>query len=180
MKDKFILLDKTECLTLLCTKASSHWSFVKFLLNLPLVFTSSAMCIINSISTDSEKVKIPNIVVNACSVLLMSLLNNIKPSEKYDLFKRLQQQYMELSQEIDSIEGDQISKEQYDILVLKYENLLKDTLFEEIPNSYKQSVSKIYLDAEKHIPIQLNGTLGNFARKRNSKSLHNIELGQIV
>jgi hypothetical protein len=54
MKDKFILLDKTECLTLLCTKASSHWSFVKFLLNLPLVFTSSAMCIINSISTDER------------------------------------------------------------------------------------------------------------------------------
>ena len=87
---------------------------------------------------------------------------------------------MELSQEIDSIEDEQISKEKYDILVLKYENLLKDTLFEEIPNNYKQSVAKIYLDAEKNIPIQLNGTLGNFSKKRNSKSLHNVELGQIV
>jgi hypothetical protein len=50
MFDKNKLLDKCEAMTLLCTKASTHWSFIKFCFNIPLVITSSAMCIINSIS----------------------------------------------------------------------------------------------------------------------------------
>ena len=170
MKNKLKLLDKTECLTLLCTKASSHWSFIKFCFNTPLVFTSSAMCIINSISTDANAVKIPNIVVNAISVLIMSITNSIKPSEKLDLFKKLQQQFMELSVEIDSIEEDEVSQEQYNIFVLKYENLLRDLPFEEIPQSYKSSVAQTYQNAGRYIPIQLNGTMGNL-NKRNSKNV---------
>ena len=122
MKNKLLLLDKSECLTLLCTKGSSYWSRINFILNFPLVITSSAMCIINSISDDGNQVKIPNIVVNAISVLIMSITNSVKPAEKFDIFKRLQQQFMELSVEIESIEEDDVSQEQYNILVLKYEN----------------------------------------------------------
>ena len=36
MFDKNKLLDKCEAMTLLCTKASSHWSFIKFCFNIPL------------------------------------------------------------------------------------------------------------------------------------------------
>jgi hypothetical protein len=89
MFDKNKLLDKCEAMTLLCTKASSHWSFIKFCFNIPLVITSSAMCIINSISEDANAVKIPNIVVNAVSVLIMSLNNSIKAGEKFETFKKL-------------------------------------------------------------------------------------------
>ena len=52
--DKQKLLDKCEAMTLLCTKASTHWSFIKFCFNIPLVITSSPMCIINSISEDAN------------------------------------------------------------------------------------------------------------------------------
>ena len=62
--------------------------------NIPFVLTSSAMCIINSISEDANEVKIPNIVVNAISVLIMSLNNSIKASEKCDLFHRLSEQLL--------------------------------------------------------------------------------------
>ena len=74
------LLDKCEAMTLLCSKASSYWSFIKFCFAIPLVLTSSAMCIINSISEDANAIKIPNIIVNAVSVLIMSLTNSIKAS----------------------------------------------------------------------------------------------------
>ena len=76
MFDKNKLLDKCEAMTLLCTKASSHWAFIKFCFNIPLVVTSSAMAICNSISEDANTMKIPNIVVNAVSVLIMSLNNS--------------------------------------------------------------------------------------------------------
>lgn len=180
MKSKLKLLDKCECMTLLCTKASTHWSFIKFCFNIPLVLTSSCMCIINSISDDANSVKVPNIVVNAVSVLLMSITNSVKPSEKFDVFKRLSQQFMELSQEIDAVEEDNITKEQYDMFVLKYENLLRDCAFEEIPQSYKTSIAQAYQNANRSIPIQLNGTIGNVVKKRDSKSLSGIEMSSEI
>jgi hypothetical protein len=81
------LLNRTEAMVLLCSKANTYWSMIKFGFNIPLVLTSSAMLIINSISEDANVVKIPNIVVNAISVLIMSLNNSIKASEKCDLFR---------------------------------------------------------------------------------------------
>ena len=158
MFDKNKLLDKCEAMTLLCTKASTHWSFIKFCFNIPLVITSSAMCIINSISEDANAVKIPNIVVNAVSVLIMSLNNSIKAGEKFETFKKLSQQFMVLSQEVEGIEED-ITKEKADILVLKYDNLIADCAFEEIPEKYKLLVAAKYSEAERHVPIQINGTI---------------------
>ena len=166
MFDKNKLLDKCEAMTLLCTKASSHWSFIKFCFNIPLVITSSAMCIINSISEDANAVKIPNIVVNAVSVLIMSLNNSIKAGEKFESFKKLSQQFMVLSQEIEGIE-EEITKEKAAILVLKYDNLIADCLFEEIPEKYKTFVAEKYTEALRHVPIQINGTIGNVTKKIN-------------
>ena len=71
-KDK--LLDKCEAMTLLCTKACTYWSMVRFCFDIPVVLTSSAMCIINGISEDANRMKIPNIVVNAISVLICRLV----------------------------------------------------------------------------------------------------------
>ena len=163
-KDK--LLDKCEAMTLLCTKACTYWSMLKFCFNIPLVLTSSAMCIINSISEDANRMKIPNIVVNAISVLIMSLHNSVKASEKFECFKRLSQQFMILSQEIEGMDQT-IDKDKYVILLLKYDNLIQDCAFEDIPLKYKHLVAKISNDAGKHIPIQLNGTIGKLVRKNN-------------
>jgi len=169
MKNKLQLLDRCECLTLLTTRASSFWSRINFVLNFPLVITSSAMCIINSISDDGNQVKIPNIVVNAISVLMMSIINNIKAGEKYDNFKRLSQLFLELAQEIDGIDGDEIDIDKYNMLVLKYDNLIRTCDFEHIPTNIKTEVSMVFQNNNKHIPIQLNGTIGGF--KRNSKPI---------
>jgi len=161
------LLDKCEAMTLLCTKACTHWNMGKFCFNIPLVLTSSAMCIINSISEDANSMKIPNIIVNAISVLIMSLNNSLKASENFECFKRLSQQFMILSQEIDALESI-IDKDKYAILIYKYDNLIQDCAFEDILLKYKHLVAKIYNDAEKYIPIQLNGTIGNIVKKNNT------------
>ena len=57
-------------------------------------------------------------MVNAISVLIMSLNNSVKASEKFECFKRLSQQFMILSQEIEGMESI-IDKEKYTILLLK-------------------------------------------------------------
>ena len=156
------LLDKCECMTFLCTRTATYWSYVKMAFNIPLVFTSSAMCIINSISTDANVVKIPNIVVNALSVLIMSLSNSIKSSEKFEIFKKLSQQFMLLSQELEALEPDDENiKEKLNIINLKYENLIQDCAFEDITQKNKTNVAKLFGDANRYLPIQLNGTSGN-------------------
>ena len=67
--------------------------------------------------------------------------------------------------------NDCVDKEKYDFIILKYDNLIKDCAFEEIPIKYKEHVSKIYTDANKHIPIQLNGTIGHIIKqKRDSRN----------
>lgn len=154
------ILSKTEAMVLLCSKANSYWSMVKFAFNIPLVLTSSAMCIINSVSDDANTVKIPNIVVNAISVLIISLNNSIKASEKCDLFRRLSQQFLLLAGQIEN--DNEINDSDFQLIALKYENLINDVLFEEIPNRYKLQVA----DNFKHrcIPLQLNGTIGNNTR----------------
>ena len=163
------LLSKTEALVLLCSKASGYWSMIKFGFNIPLVLTSSAMCIINSISEDANEVKIPNIVVNAISVLIMSLNNSIKASEKCDLFRRLGQQFLLLAGQIEN--DDEITDNEFSLLALKYENLINDILFEEIPNRYKLQVVESFKD--RHLPLQLNGTIGNNTtfKKTNSAEI---------
>ena len=174
------LLDKCESMTLLCTKASSHWSFVKFCFAIPLVLTSSTMCIINSISEDANTIKIPNIIVNAVSVLIMSLTNSIKASEKFEIFKKLSQQFMMLSQEIEACDAN-ISKETFNILSLKYDNLIQDCAFEEIPVKYKIQVATCFSEANRFIPIQLNGIIGNTSniKRISPKRTHEASLVNI-
>jgi hypothetical protein len=164
------LLSKTEAMVLLCSKASSYWSMIKFGFNIPLVLTSSAMCIINSISEDANEVKIPNIVVNAISVLIMSLNNSIKASEKCDLFRRLGQQFLLLSGQIEN--DNEITDNDFNIIAIKYENLINDVLFEDIPDRYKKQVVESFKD--RYVPLQLNGCSGNNQYyKRNSGELVN-------
>ena len=159
------LLSRTEALVLLTNKASGYWSMVKFCFNIPLVLTSSAMCIINSISEDANEVKIPNIVVNAISVLIMSLNNSIKASEKCDLFRRLGQQFLLLSGQIEN--DNEITDNDFNIIAIKYENLVNDCLFEDIPYRYKIQVAESFKD--RYVPLQLNGTIGNNKRPNSFK-----------
>ena len=154
------LLSKTESMVLLCSKGNAYWSMIKFVFNIPLVLTSSTMCIINSISEDANVVKIPNIVVNAISVLIMSLNNSIKASEKCELFKKLSQQFLLLAGQIEN--DNEITDSDFQLLSLKYDNLINDCLFEDIPQRYKLQVAESF--KHRTVPLQLNGTIGNNAR----------------
>jgi len=167
------ILDKSECLTLLCTRATTHWSLVKFCFQIPLVLTSSAMCIINSISQNANDIKIYNIVVNAISVLIISLNNSVKASEKYELFKKLSQSFIILSQEIESLDNV-CTPEQFKIICLKYDNLILDVNFEDCPFYIKKNVSLSFSSNNRFVPIQLNGVIGQHIRIRPI-----VELGSV-
>ena len=56
---------------------------------------------------------------------------------------------------------DIITTDKYNMLVLKYDNLINDCSFEEIPTRYKLSASKSFNSNNRYTPIQLNGTINN-------------------
>jgi hypothetical protein len=69
---------------------------------------------------------------------------------------------MNLSQEIETYDDENvITKEKYEILMIKYDNLINDCAFEDIPQKYKLSASKSFYANNRSVPIQLNGCVGN-------------------
>ena len=60
--------------------------------------------------------------------------------------------------------------------MLKYDNLIQDCAFEEIPQKYKIQVANKYTDANRYVPIQINGTIGNVIKrtKEADAELNNI------
>ena len=163
------LLDKCEALSLLCSKATSHWSMIKFIFQIPLILTSSVMCILNSFEKDGESnMKIPNVVVNGVSVLLLSLQSNLKVPEKVELFKNLSNQFLLLAHDIEGEDEEKIDREKINIFQEKYDALVQTCSFEDIPSGLKKQV--IVLFSDRALPLQLNGASG-IKVKRNSKDM---------
>ena len=152
------LYDKCECMSLLCQKSCNHWSLVKFIFQIPLILTSSVMCILNSFDDGKGNMKIPNVVVNGLSVLLISYQSNLKVAEKCELFKNLSNQFLQLAHEIEGKSPDELDRNATNILIEKYDSLITTCLFEEIPKSKKLEVIKIF--EGKSLPLQLNGGSG--------------------
>jgi len=68
------------------------------------------MCIINSISNDANRMKIPNIIVNVISVLIMSLDNSVKPVKSLNVLNDELNNFMILTQEIEGMDKSMIKK----------------------------------------------------------------------
>ena len=153
------LLDRCEAMSLLSSKGSSHWSFIKLLLQIPLILTSSIMCILNSFKSESENnMRIPNVVVNGFSVLILSLQNNLKVAEKVELFKNLSNRFLTLARAIEALEPEAITREMINNFTEKYDALQSQCLFEDIPHKYKIQVVKAW--GSRALPLQLNGASG--------------------
>ena len=164
------LLDKCEICCLLCQRASARWSLLKFIFNIPLILTSSIMCVMNSMSTEEVSMKMPNVIVNGVSVFVMSINNNLKCAEKFELFKSLSNSYLALAHAIESYDEDSLTREKINELTEKYDVLVGNTPFEDIPNSIKNTV--IQINAGRAMPMHLNG--GFYGKKRDSKELSSV------
>ena len=98
--------------------------------------------------------RVPNVIVNAVSVLLMSLNNSMKVFEKVESFRAQAQTFIELSHEIEAMEGG--GNAEVSALVSKYDMLNKSVSWESIPNYIKQRVRKEH-GGKKHLPLNING-----------------------
>jgi len=168
-----ILKSKAEALSLTCNLANVYWSRIKLFFNIPLVLTSSVMAILNSITTDANEVKLPNIIVNSVSVLIISLNNSIKASEKADNFKKLSQQFLLLVSEIENDDSKDLH-----LYNIKFDNLINDIEFSDINTSIKRQVNMLFNDEE--LPLQIK--IVDFKKRIRtppSSGTPSVELGNI-
>lgn len=162
-----MLLDKCEAMSVLCQKATQHWSLIKFAFQIPLIITSSVMCILNSFDNDKGNMKIPNVVVNGASVLILALQNNLKVPEKVELFKNLSNNFLQLAHQIEGMERDDLSKNAINALTEKYDSLVIQCQFEDIKKSIKMEVIELW--EGRSVPLQLNGASGIKKKISSSK-----------
>jgi len=82
--------------------SSNYYLKLKNIINFPLIVSSSAMTILNSSTFSAEEMKIPNIIINACTTLLLSLMNNFKFVEKTNNFKSVAIKFNKLTHAIEN------------------------------------------------------------------------------
>lgn len=163
------LLDKCEAMSILTNKATGYWSLIKTIFQIPLILTSSVMCILNSFDNGKGNMKIPNVVVNGVSVLLMAYQNQLKVAEKVELFKSLSNNFLQLAHQIEGLDMEKLDRNIINNLIDKYDGYVMSCLFEDIPTRYKIEVRDIM--EGKALPLQLNGCSGLGNKKRRSRDV---------
>jgi uncharacterized membrane protein YqgA involved in biofilm formation len=65
--------DKSYITSILCQQSEEHFSFLKSMVNIPLILTSSVMTILNSLNeTESKDLKYCNIFLDASTAMILS------------------------------------------------------------------------------------------------------------
>ena len=150
--------DKSYVMGVLCQKSFEYFNFIKSICNIPLIIISSAMAILNSSSFDGNEMKIPNVVINSLTAMIVGIINNFRINEKENNFKQLSCKFMKISHMIedklnnhlDSLTSSDISNQ-----IKEYDNLIEQIDFT-FPASIQKTVKTLYKN-KKQLPAILNG-----------------------
>ena len=82
--------DKAYITSILCSQSQEHFSFLRSMVNLPIILSSSVMTVLNSMSDNSNEMKYANIVLNTWTSLILSIIGNFKLTEEATNFKQIE------------------------------------------------------------------------------------------
>jgi hypothetical protein len=150
--------DKAYITSILCSQSAEHFSFLRSIVNIPIILSSSTMTVLNSMSEGSENnMKYANIVLNAWTSLILSLVGNFKLPEQATNFAQIQVKMNKLTHQIEdklTIDLESCKIEDIRHFINEY-----DVLYEQLdyafPNFIKNRVKKIY-SGKKVLPNILN------------------------
>ena len=149
--------DKAYITSILCAQSSEHFSFLRSMVNLPLIVSSSVMTVLNSMSDNSNEMKYANIVLNTWTSLILSIIGNFKLTEQATNFKQIEIKMNKLTHKIEdflSIDLESTKIEDIRAIINEYDSL-NESLDFTYPNFIKNRVKKIY-SGKKTLPNILN------------------------
>lgn len=166
--------DRCYIMAILAQETASFYSILRASINLPIIIVSSIMTVMNS-SFNPEEIRIPNIILNASTSLILSLMNNLKLSEKASSFRNSNNKFTKLLHFIEDKlvnEYDTVDKEDIKMIIEQYDQILENIEFE-FPNHIKNKIRKRYMN-KKTLPNILNCDL-SFVEKIEEKENNLIE-----
>ena len=148
-----IYKDRCFISALLCEASANNYSFIKNIINIPLIICNSVMVVINSIVIDQETLKILNIILNSSTGIILGLISNFKIYEKINEFHT---SYIKYSKFMNSIHSeiansyDEITSDYINQVVNDYD-AITDNINYSFPTKIKKKlktnikIQKIYL-----------------------------------
>jgi hypothetical protein len=149
--------DKSYINALLAEQACDHYNFVKNIINIPLIITNTVMVIINSIIENQDLLKILNIILNASTGLILSLISNFKVYEKIQQYHQLQIKFNKLNHQIDSKmnnDMDTITTQYITGIIEDYDQILESIEYA-YPTKIKTKIKQQY-DGKLSLPASLS------------------------
>ena len=139
--------DKCYVYSQMCNSTYEFFSFLRSIINIPLIIISSLMAILNSGSFSSEDMKLPNIVINSVTALILSLISNFKLAEKDSEFKKVSILFTKLLHKIEDDLNNNLqtlTREKIQSHILEY-----DTIVENIDYTIPTFIKKRYINLYK-------------------------------
>ena len=136
--------DKAYITSILSSQSAEHFSFLRSIINIPLILSSSTMTVLNSMDEGNNNMKYANIVLNTWTSLILSLVGNFKLPEQATNFSQIQVKMNKLCHQIED-------KLTIDLESCKIEDIRHfindyDALYEQLdysfPNFIKNRVKK--------------------------------------
>ena len=161
--------DRCYIMGILCQESSSFYSMLKTILNLPIILTSSFMGIFNSGLFEPDQMRVPNIVLNTATALILSLVSNFKLPERQSNFKTQELKFTKLLHRIeDSIVNDRegLTTDILRNFISEYDNINENLDFD-IPIHIKNKIKTRYYQ-KRTLPNILNCEL-SFAKNDNRR-----------
>lgn len=149
--------DKAYIIAIMCSQSQEHFSFLRSMVNLPLILSSSVMTVLNSMSDNSNEMKYANIVLNTWTSLILSIIGNFKLTEQATNFKQIEIKMNKLTHKIEdllSIDLESTNIEHIRAIINEYD-ALNESLDFPFPNFIKNRVKKVY-SGKKVLPNILN------------------------
>ena len=94
--------DKAYITSILCSQSAEHFSFLRSIVNIPIILSSSTMTVLNSMDEGTNNnMKYANIILNAWTSLILSLVGNFKLPEQATNFSQIQVKMNKLCHQIE-------------------------------------------------------------------------------
>ncbi len=166
-----ILRDKVYIYQILTTKSNIMYSNIKQIINIPLIVSSFALSILNSNSVSAEEMKLPNIIINCITGLMISLINNFRIVEKQASYKNISVKFMNLLHEIEDRlnNDDDITSDETRLLIKQYDEIISNMEFQ-IPDRICKKIKANY-KGKRHLPVILINSAEDEPTQRRSGSV---------
>lgn len=169
--------DKSYISSILCEECYNYNVIRKNIINIPLIFCSSIMTVFNSSSFDADTMKIPNIVLNSLTTLILALIGNFKFVEKQNNFHTNGIKFNRLCHKIEDIlsnDLDTITGEKIRDIINEYD-VLNENLEYPYVSSIKYKIRKRYY-GKKILPNALNCISDFSIRTENTPDINNVSV----